>query len=70
MRARPYGERLRFILRIGAFGESGCTFGGRPGFRFASVTAELAARRARASLSVAISASMSETMSFSSMPEL
>jgi len=70
MRARPSGERTRFFFRGEAIGELGATFGGRPAFRGATVTADPAvARRARACLSVAISASMEERMSVSAMQE-
>ena len=64
MRARPSGDRLRFFLRFGVAVVSGCTFGGLPAFRFGTVTADPAARGARASLSVAISASISAITSF------
>jgi hypothetical protein len=70
MRARPSGERTRFFFRGEAIGVLGATFTGRPGFRLATVTADPAARRARACLSVAISASMVERMSVSAMQEL
>jgi hypothetical protein len=69
MRARPSGERTRFF-RGEAIGELEATFGGRPGFRLATVTADPAARSARACLSVAISASIMERMSVSAMQEL
>src|ERR1017187_7915001 len=70
MRARPSGDRLRFFLRFGIVAVPGCTFGGLPAFRFATVTAEPAARSARAFLSVAISASMSAITSFRALPKL
>jgi len=70
MRARPSGDKLRFFLRFWAMVASSYNFGGLPAFRFATVTADPVARSARASLSFAISASMSETMSFRAMPEL
>jgi hypothetical protein len=44
--------------------------GGRPAFRLATVTADPAARSARACLSVAISASIVERMSVSAMQKL
>ena len=70
MRARPSGERTRFFFCGGTIGELAVTLGGRPAFRLATVTAVPAARRARACLSVAISASMEERMSVSAMQEL
>ena len=70
MRARPSGERTRFFFCGEAIGELAVTLGGRPAFRLATVTADPAARRVRACLSVAISASMEEIMSVSAMQEL
>src|ERR1035441_2149737 len=70
MRARPSGERTRFFFCGRAIGELAVTLGGRPAFRLATVTADPAARRARACLSVAISASMEERMSVSAMQKL
>ena len=70
MRARPSGERTRFFFCGGAIGELAVTLGGRPAFRLATVTADPAARSARACLSVAISASIVERMSVSAMQKL
>lgn len=70
MRAHPSGERTRFFFCGEAIGELAVTLGGRPAFRLATVTADPAARRARACLSVAISASIVERMSVSAMQEL
>jgi len=70
MRARPSGERTRFFFGGEAIGELAVTLGGRPAFRLATVTADPAARRVRACLSVAISASMEARMSVSAMQEL
>ena len=70
MRARPSGERTRFFFCGEAIGELAVTLGGRPAFRLATVTADPAARSARACLSVAISASIVERMSVSAMQKL
>jgi hypothetical protein len=45
--ACAFGDKLFFLLRIAAFGESGCTIRGWLSFRVAPVPTELAERSAR-----------------------
>ena len=71
MRERPSEERTRFFFRSEAYGELTMTFRGRPTLAGALGPAEPgSARRARACVSRAISASMEERMSSSTIREL